>query len=117
MNDADAKELADIIKSLVGLRILSSDTAPEGFYRDAKNTLISNSYEELMTVKDGNQDIHFYVNEDEKGVNELVLLTNEGSEVVIMSFLGNLDMSKISKLSKTLNIDGAEHLGKLKERQ
>ena len=117
INEVDGKEVAEIIRDLVGLRILTTDKAPAGFYREAKNRLSANRFEELMTVKDGNQDIHFFILEGEKGIQELVLMTNENTEVVLMSFLGNLDLNKISKLSKTLDIDGAEHLEKLKERQ
>lgn len=117
INEVDGKEIAEIIRELVGLRILSTDNAPNGFYEQSKKTLLSNRFEELMTVKDGNQDIHFYILENSRGISELVLLTNDRTEVVIMSFLGNLDLNKVSKLSKTLNIDGAEHLEKLKEKK
>jgi len=117
VEEPEGKEILDMVKDLTGLRILTSDEVETGFYQKAVKKLKANSFIELMTVKENDQDIIFLIDEgeDEK-INELVLMTSELKSIVIMSFKGNLDLNKVARLSKTLDIDGAEHLEKLQER-
>ena len=49
-------------------------------------------------------------------INELLLLVGGKDEFVMVSFIGNIDLNKISKLAKVLDVEGAEHLDKLEDR-
>ncbi|MBK7637736.1 MAG: DUF4252 domain-containing protein [Saprospiraceae bacterium] len=49
-------------------------------------------------------------------INELLLLVGGKTEFVMMSFVGNIDLNKIAKLAKKLDIDGAEHLDKVRKK-
>lgn len=115
-DDADNKEILDLVKDLSGLRILTSTEAETDFYSNAVSKLKSNGYEELMTVKENEENIIFFTNEGDK-INELVLISSELSRIVMMSFQGDVDLNKIAKLAKTLDIEGAEHLEKLQEKK
>ena len=107
-------EVLDVIKDLRGLRILTTEDNPNAFYKEAISTINTKEYEVLMTVKDKEQNIRFMVKEGANDIiTELLLLVGGEDDFVLMSFLGNIDLNKISKLAKTLDIDGAEHLGKL----
>ena len=115
--DPDGQAILDVIKDLSGLRILTSDNPPSGFYKKAHSLLKTKKYEQLMTVREEDSMVDFLILSDNSDtISELILLTGEENSVVLMSFKGNLNLNKISKLSKTLNFDGAEHLNKLKEK-
>ncbi len=107
----------DVLSSLKGMNILTTEKNPKDFFKEAKKKLYSNDYEELMRVKDKGANVLFFVREsDGKIAKELVLLVGESDETVLISFGGNINLDKISDLGKTLNIKGANKLGELKNR-
>lgn len=116
-NDVEDKELASIVKDLKGLRILTSKVNPEKIYKEANRRLNIKEYEELVTVRDKDSNVRFVTRESNGIISELLLLVGGKSEFVMMSFVGNIDLNKISKLAKKLDIDGAEHLDKVKNKK
>lgn len=113
-NEMD-QDVKDVLKDLKGLRILTSETNGLAFYAEAKKLIDTKLYEILMTVRDDGSNIEFLIKENGDRIEELLLLVGGSDEFVLMSFVGNLDLNKLSKLGQTLNIEGAEHLEKLKE--
>jgi hypothetical protein len=69
-----------------------------------------------MTVRDEGTNVEFLVKDTGDIINELLLLVG-GDEFVMMSFVGNIDLDKISKLANSLDIDGAQHLDKLEDKK
>jgi hypothetical protein len=129
--DAEWEKAKSVISDLRGLRILVADNdddddnntttlAPakkingHAMYKDAMQTLNGRSYDELLTVRDGQQNVRFMTKETGGVISELLLLVGEPDEFVMLSFTGKIDLKKISALSKTLNVEGAEHLDKVK---
>ncbi len=110
------KEVKEVIKDLKGLRILVSERNGMKYYNEATKTLDLKSYDELMTVRDGDENVRFVVKEDGAGtISELLLLVGSVDEFVMMSFVGKINLEKISKLSKSADIEGLEHLEKVKK--
>jgi len=70
-----------------------------------------------MIVKDGKQEVIFKVREDGKKITEFVMVVKDASEPVLMFLLGDIDLKQISKMSKTMDIKGFEHLEKVEEKQ
>jgi len=110
------KELSEIVKDLKGLRILTSKVNPEKIYAEANKRLNIKEYEELVTVREKNSSVRFVTKESNGVINELLLLVGGKNEFVMMSFVGNIDLNKIARLAKKLNIDGAEHLDKVSKK-
>lgn len=113
--DEDTKEM---IKSLTGLKILTTESNPRKYYNEFISKVETSSYEELMTIRDGNSDVKFLVKDSDGGniVNELLLLVGGDEDFVLMSFAGKIHLDKVGKLAKNINISGAEHLDNLKDR-
>lgn len=111
--DQDTK---DVIKDLKGLRILTTEYNTKAFYKEAKSLINTGEYEILMTVRDEGTNVEFLVKDTGDVINELLLLVG-GDEFVMMSFVGNIDLDKISKLANSLDIDGAKHLDKLDDKK
>lgn len=116
--DENEKEVMEAINSLEGLRILSSDSV-DGMklYKEAFKTLNAKSFEELMVIRDGNQELKFLIRESGGKIRELLMLSGEESSFFILSIVGNIDLKQISKLSKTMDVKGMENLENLKDEE
>lgn len=102
-DDAEAKAVLDMAKDLQGLRILTTDETPEAFYKEAKSKINTKEYEVLLTVRDKDGDnVEFLIKETNNIIHELLLLSGGQDEFVLMSFMGNLDLNKISRLAKEI---------------
>ncbi|MBK8669874.1 MAG: DUF4252 domain-containing protein [Saprospiraceae bacterium] len=110
------KELASIVKDLKGLRILTSKVNPDKIYKEANRRLNVKEYEELVTVREKDSNVRFVTKETNDVITELLLLVGGKDEFVMMSFVGNIDLNKIARLAKKLDIDGAEYLDKVNKK-
>ena len=74
-------------------------------------------YNELMVVKDKDSDVVFLSREEKGVIVELLLIAGgaDESDNVLISIQGEIDLETISKLSKTLNIEGMESLEEIDE--
>jgi CRISPR/Cas system-associated protein endoribonuclease Cas2 len=120
--DKEADELNKVLGKLTAIKILTvEDPAFIGsgvnFYDEIMKELPREKYNELMVVKDKESDVVFLARE-EKGIIVELLLIAGGSDVsdnVLISIQGQIDLETISKLSKTLDIEGMESLEKIDE--
>lgn len=116
--DADSeedKEMLATMSKLKGLRILAADSISNAraFYRDAIKRP-GKAYEELMTVKNGSdEEMVFLIREEGGKIAELVLMVGGDDGFFIMTIFGDVDLKQISKLSKSMNIQGVDYLGNL----
>ncbi|GAB4499431.1 MAG: hypothetical protein OHK0019_36470 [Saprospiraceae bacterium] len=115
-DDEEWNKVRDIVKDISGLRVLAADSIDDGlkYYKDALSRVPTGEYEELLTVRDGKENVRIWVKDSENIIEELVLLVGSPDEFVLLSFTGKIDLDKISELSQTLDIDGAQHLSKVK---
>ncbi|HLF62927.1 MAG TPA: DUF4252 domain-containing protein [Saprospiraceae bacterium] len=107
-------EIMEIIKELKGLRVLSYD-GPEAmtYYNEAKEKINLNEYEELVVARDGDENVHIRVKESGDIVSELLLLVGGKDEFALLSFVGNVDLKKVGKLGKLLDIEHVDQLEKI----
>ena len=113
LEDEEAAEVMDVVQDLKSLRILTSETNTLQFYEEAKQKINTKAYETLMTVRHDQENVEFLVKENGDIIEELLLLVGGGESFVLMSFIGNIDLKKISKLAKSVDVDGMEHLKEL----
>lgn len=115
-NDADWEKVKEVVKDLGGLRVLVADSIADGdkLYADAMRKIPTTEYSELLTVRDGKENVRIWIKDSGNVIHELLLLVGAPDEFVLLSFTGKIDLDKISSLAKTLDIEGAEHLEKVK---
>jgi hypothetical protein len=115
-DDPDWNKFRDVVKDLGGMRILTADSISGGLtmYKDALSRLPVKEYEELLTVRDGQEHVRFWIKESGNIIEELVLLVGSPTEFTLLTFVGKIDLDKISTLSKSLDVEGAQHLDKVK---
>lgn len=111
--DPDVKEM---ISNLDELKILTSKSGIEGHFEAANKLVEADGFEELMKVNDKGTNARFMVKDSDGGniVDELILLVS-GDEFVLLDFIGQIDLTKVAKLAKSINVNGLEHLEKIKE--
>lgn len=114
--DDDDKEAKEAMKGIKGLRILSTDKNGYNLYKEAIKKFNVSEYEELMKIRDGKENVNFFIKEEDDIVKELLLLVGgESADFVMLSFIGNINLKQISELSDSMDIDGLEHLDKVNE--
>ncbi len=123
-NEAD--DYISLIKGLDNLRVLATEnkTIAAEMKAKVKGYLKTSNLSELMSVKDKEGNVKIYIKEgrDADHVKELFMFIDGISshlededrkpEAVIVSITGDIDLNKISKLTKQMNIPGGEHLKK-----
>ncbi len=120
--DPDDQELQDMMNGLKSIRILASDDSDESggdginFYKEVMKDLAVEKYEELMVVKDGNQDLKFLIREENGKIVELLLVGGGDGDNVLISIRGNIDMKNIGKIGKALDVEGLENIEKIDEK-
>ncbi len=112
-NDPEAKLVMETIKDIKGLRVLSTDVNAMDRYKEAMNKINTNEYEVLVTVRDKGENVRIWIKEEASVISELLLIVGALDEFVMLSFVGNIDLDKISKLANNIDIKGAEHLEKV----
>jgi hypothetical protein len=111
------EDLNDVVKNLKSLKVLRTEVNAQQVYKDANKKIDTKDYELLLTARDKGQNVNFFTKTTGNNdvVEELLLLVGGEKEFVLLSFVGTLDLQKIAKLAKKMDIDGAEHLQKLEK--
>ena len=122
MTDGDSKEknnedIKKMMEQLNGLKVLTYGfdstkiIKAVAVYNEFAAVFPPATYKELMTVNEGRQNVKFMTKQDNSGnINEMVMLIKDKDEVAVLSLLGSIDLSTVSKLGKTMNIKGMEGL-------
>ncbi|MEO0331072.1 MAG: DUF4252 domain-containing protein [Bacteroidota bacterium] len=110
--DPETQELTEAIGKLKGLKILASDSIDNArsYFKDATAQVRKSNFEELMSVRDGTDDMLFMIQEEAGKISELVMLVGGKNKFIAMSLYGEIDLKQISKISKGMKIDGMKYL-------
>ncbi len=111
------KEVLDAISKLKGLRILrkENDQNARGLYKEAFLLIPKKDYEELMSVRDKDNDIKFMIKENGGKISELLMLMGGSKDFMIISIFGEIDLKQVSKMGKKMNVSGLENLEKMEK--
>lgn len=116
IDDPDWANVQSVIKDLGGLRVLTADSIADGtaMYKEALSKVPTGEYAELITVRDGKENVRIWTKDTGGSViEELLLLVGSPTEFTLLSFTGKIDLDKISSLAKAADIDGLEQLEKI----
>lgn len=114
------QEIITAISKLKGLRILGKDHARDGrvLYKEALALLPAKDYEELMSVRDEDKDMKFFIRggATPSKISELVMVMGGNDDFMVMSLFGDIDLKQIGKIGSKMDIDGLDHLKELREK-
>ncbi|MGY8922505.1 MAG: DUF4252 domain-containing protein [Flavobacteriales bacterium] len=129
-DDPEAQEYLEMVSSINNFKVLISgnDEVSAEISRYASKEFSSYDLEELMTVKDADTNVTFYVKSGKsddrveklimyvKGVNSEIIenspLNGRSIETILMIIEGDIDLNKISKLTDKMNLPGGKQLKK-----
>lgn len=111
MDDPDEQELVETISKLKGLKMLIGEnvTDAKSIYKEASK-LPEGKMEELMSVKNKDNEFRFYITETNGIISELLMVGYEDNQLFILSVVGEIDLRQLSALSQKMDLDGFEHL-------
>lgn len=117
VDDPEAQDFMDIATSISSLKVFTTDNASIGADMKASvnKYLKSSALTELMRVKDKDANVKFYIKEgkDSDHVSELLMFVTgmkdieangRELETVLLSLTGDIDLNKISSLTKKMNL-------------
>jgi hypothetical protein len=114
--DTIPSDLKQTVSHLTSLRILSTETTPGVFYKEAMARIDRKEYEELITVRSDKDNVRFMVKEQGDVIHELLMMAVDKDGFTMMSFVGNIDLDKLSRLSSDMGIKGMENLKNIKRK-
>ena len=115
--DTIPSDLRQTVTRLHSLRILSTETTPQQFYKEALSRIDMKEYEELITIRDKQDNVRFVIKETGGIVHELLMIAVDDDGFTLMSFTGDIDLDKLSRLSSSLNIKGMDELKNAKKKK
>jgi len=115
----EEKAMINSISKIKGLKILSKSEARNSreLYKEAISMIPANTFEELMSIRDKDKDMKFYTKEAGGKISELVMVMGGNEEFMVLSLFGEIDLKDISKIGKSVNINGLENLEKVKDKK
>ena len=96
-------EIKDVINKLEQIDIFTSDKEEAAGMMRKETTAFfkkNKSYEVLMKVKDGNDNVTFYCQNDGEFIKSLVMVVDDGNECSIIRLLGKFTIEDISKITE-----------------
>ncbi|MFT4771033.1 MAG: hypothetical protein ACI9CP_000485 [Cryomorphaceae bacterium] len=114
-DDPDNKEVLDAMKDLTGIRIITSEDSESNVDYQKVIKQVGKEYEMLMSVDEKDEKVRFFVREESGQIAELFMIAGGKGNLFLMSISGIIDLEKISKISKNMNIGGMDYLENLDE--
>lgn len=115
--EPEAKELLNSLDKLVVLSVdgETNKARPQRFSDEVQKAMPTDDYKILLKVKDGGEDVDIIAYEQADTIRELIITVKSDSEDLLLILTGNIDLKSIARLSKTMDIDGLEHLDNVDE--
>jgi hypothetical protein len=113
------KEIVNAISKLKGLKVLGKENTSDAraLYKEAFAVVSGKDYEELMSVRDKDKDMKFFIRESSGKINELVMVMGGSKDFMVLSIFGDIDLKAISKIGRKMNVDGLDKLEKIQEKK
>ena len=110
------KEILEAISKIKGLRVIAKDQARDSreLYKEALS-VVPKDYEELMFVRDKDQDMKFMIKESGGKISELLMVAAGNDDFKMLSLFGEIDLKKVSRIGSKMSIDGLEQLHKMEK--
>ena len=136
LDDPEAQEYMEMVTSINNFKVLVSNSQEisNDMLKWFNDQVSKENLDKLMSIKDQDADVTFYIKEGKNGayVEKLLMYVNEiidpdykksntnlsGREIkaVLILLEGNIDLNKISKLTDQMDLPGGEQLRKAQQK-
>jgi hypothetical protein len=117
-DDPEYESFKNATQGIESIRILTQDGAGSvPFAKEILDKLPRQEYEEMMVVKEVDEEIVFLVKEVDGEITEFLLIVSseKGGDDVLISITGLIDMESIASITSGLDLPAMENLEELEE--
>jgi hypothetical protein len=114
-DDEDLAKMKGMIENIRIIALESDSVRNINFYKEIISQVNVGSYKELMIIKQSDEDVVFYAKYDNNVIEELLLIAGGNDDNAVISIKGKINLKDMAQLSKSVHIDGFEHMDKLKD--
>lgn len=113
----EEEEFLKAVSKLKGLKMVVGDSVVNArkVYDQAVDDVQDAGFEELMSVIDAEENMFFSIKESGGIIEELMMVVGGKRRFVLLSLYGEIDLKNISKMARSMKIDGLENLEKIDE--
>ena len=116
-DDPEYNEFKNATSGINSIKILTQDGGnSESFGKELLEMLPRSEYQEMMTVKDQEEEVLFLARESGGKITEFLLIVSGGSDDVLIAITGDIDLESLSSIASGLDIPGMENLDELEKR-
>lgn len=112
--ETDDPEFDEFKKATAGIKSIKILTQEGGnsvaFGAELLEMLPRSEYQEMMVVKDQDEDVLFLAREEGGKVTEFLLIVSGGGEDVLIAIQGDIDLESISSIASGLDMPGFKNL-------
>lgn len=112
-DDEDLQKMKGMINNIRIIAMEDHFNSDLNFFKEMKSQVDATNYVELMTIKEHNNDVVFYVKYAEKDIEELLLVAGGSEENAVISIKGKINLKELASLSNSVQITGFEYLDEL----
>ncbi|MEQ6166556.1 MULTISPECIES: DUF4252 domain-containing protein [unclassified Ekhidna] len=111
-NEEDEQLFYDITSKLKGMKVIASEkvSSPKAMYDGAVSDVEKAGFEELMTVKDAEENVKISIREKGGIIEELILVAGGKEKFAMVSIYGEIDLKQISKLASLMRVNQLKYL-------
>ena len=115
-DDPDYNEFKKATAGISSIKILTQEGGnSEAFGAELLEMLPRSEYQEMMVVKDQDEDVLFLAREQGGKITEFLLIVSGGGEDALIAITGDIDLESISKIASGLDMPGLENLEDLED--
>ena len=110
--EEDEQLFYDITSKLKGMKVVASEKVsdPRALYNGAISDVEKAGFEELMTVKDAEENVKISIREKGGVIEELILVAGGKEKFAMVSLFGEIDLKQISKLASLMRVSQLKYL-------
>jgi len=114
-NEEDEQLFYDITSKLKGMKVVASEKVakPKELYDGAVADIEKAGFEELMTVKDAEEDVLISITEENGSISELIMVAGGKERFALVSIFGEINLKEISKLASLMRVSQLKYLENL----
>ena len=110
-DDPEFEEFKKATAGIQSIKILTQDGGDsEAFGAELLEMLPRSEYQEMMVVKDQDEDVLFLAREQDGKITEFLLIVSGGGEDALIAIQGDIDLESISSIAAGLDMPGFENL-------
>jgi len=110
-DDPDYNEFKKATAGINSIKILTQDGSDsEDFGKELLDMLPRSEYQEMMTVKDQEEEVLFLAREEGGKITEFLLIVSGGGDDALIAIQGDIDMESIASIASGLDMPGMKNL-------